>query len=137
MEENRSSLALPAGKGKILIVEDEEIVRKLTRSALEESGYQIIEARNGAEAIELFKKENMKIDLIMTDIVMPEMSGFELYKNLSKILAQPPKFLFTSGYLEDERIKSDSFDISQNFIAKPFWVNELILKIQEILSAEM
>lgn len=136
VREKKPPFTLPTGKGKILIVEDEEIVRKLIHSALEESGYQIIEARSGVEAIDLFKKENVKVDLIMTDIVMPEMSGFELYKNLSKILARPPRFLFTSGYLDDERIKNVSFDISQNFIAKPFWVNELIQKIHEILSVE-
>lgn len=135
-ENNGSLIPLPAGKEKILIVEDEEIVRRLTRAALEESGYQVVEARNGAEAIDILKKENVKIDLIITDIVMPEMSGFELYQNLSQMFAQPPKFLFTSGYLEDERIKNVNIDISQNFIAKPFWVNELILKIQEVLGLD-
>lgn len=135
-EGNESPHLLPVGKGKILIVEDEKILRRLTRSALEESGYQVLEAKNGSEAIKLFKKENPKIDLVMTDVVMPGMSGFELYKNLTQFIPNLPKFLFTSGYLEDERINNVSFDISQNFIAKPFRLDALIQKIQEILSFE-
>lgn len=121
------------GKETILIVEDEELVRKLTRDALLASGYQVIEARNGAEAIKLFENEDFKIDLLMTDIVMPEMSGFELFKRLSELNCAKPKFLFTSGYFEDERIQNTSFDISENFIQKPFRLDELIRKIQKIL----
>ncbi|MBX7173876.1 MAG: PAS domain S-box protein [Pyrinomonadaceae bacterium] len=131
--ETEFSESLLTGKETILIVEDEELVRKLTRDALLASGYQVIEARNGAEAIKLFENEDFYIDLLMTDIVMPEMSGFELFKKLSQLNCAKPKFLFTSGYFEDERIQNTSFDISENFIQKPFRLDELIHKIQTIL----
>lgn len=133
--ENESIRDLPQGRETILIVEDEELVRNLTRDALLSNGYQVIEAQNGAEAVKLFEKNSAKIDLLMTDVVMPEMSGYELFRKLSNTSAELPKFLFTSGYLEDERVKNTGFDISRNFIQKPFQLNELILKIQEILTA--
>nr|HQU86368.1 response regulator [Pyrinomonadaceae bacterium] len=123
------------GKGTILIVEDEILVRNLTRDALRENGYDVIEAANGAEAFNLFEKKKIIVDLLITDIVMPRMSGYELVAKL-KDHKPPLKVLFTSGYLEDERIKNASFDISHNFIQKPFQLKDLMLKIQEILASE-
>ncbi|MBS1797490.1 MAG: response regulator, partial [Acidobacteria bacterium] len=133
-EESESAKDLPRGSETILVVEDEDLVRSLTRDALEASGYRVIEARNGAEAVRLFEKEHPRIDLLMTDIVMPGMSGYELFEKISKGSFKPPKFLFTSGYLEDHRIKSGRFEIGSNFISKPFQLKDLIFKIQEILS---
>ena len=120
----------------VLIVEDEELVRNLTRDALEASGYEVIVAHNGAEAIELFEKEGFRVDLLMTDVVMPGINGYELFEKLSSTVPNLPKFLFTSGYLEDHRIRNPSFDIGENFIQKPFQLKELILKIQEILAPD-
>lgn len=133
-DQSASFISLPGGKERILIVEDEELVRNLTAEALKVSGYEAVQARRASEAILLLERENYMFDLIITDIVMPEMSGYELFKEVSGKTSKLPKFLFTSGYLEDERIKNMSFDISEYFIQKPFQINELIIKIQEILA---
>lgn len=123
-----------SGNPVILVVEDEELVRNLMADALQACGYDVFTACNGAEAIRLIEKENLRVDLLITDIVMPEVSGYELFRSLSESMPDPPKFLFTSGYLEDERIKNSGFEIGSNFIQKPFQLNQLALKVQEILS---
>src|SRR5262249_17495726 len=89
-----------AGSETILLVEDEDIVRALSRQVLESCGYNVVEATTGAAAIKIIREGNFDFDLLMTDVVMPQMSGPELAEHLVKI--RPGlKVLFTSGYLEE------------------------------------
>lgn len=123
------------GSETILLAEDEDMVRALTSQILEEYGYTVIEARDGVEALDLYKNRNRNIDLLMTDVVMPHMDGRELAEH---ILKDDPQIhvLFTSGYTDDEVIRHKVIATNTNFIQKPFTFDELAYKIREILSAK-
>lgn len=132
-DENDVSENLLQGEETILIVEDEQIVRQLTKNFLESYGYTVIVAQNGEEALDIFRSEKNKIDLLLTDVVMPSMGGYELAEKLSEEFPGL-KTLFMSGYTDDSRIKKADFEMSDNFIQKPFELKALGYKIREILS---
>jgi len=120
------------GSETILLVEDQHIVRKLTREILESYGYKVIEARNGEDALGIYAKNNYPIDLLLTDVVMPKIGGFELAEKLLKITPQI-RVLFTSGYTENSKVKHNLINTVTNFIQKPFAPESLALKVREIL----
>lgn len=126
---------LPNGTELILLVEDEQRVRDLTRKLLEFCGYTIIEAKNGIEALKICDESSDKIDLVMTDVVMPQMGGREL---AGRIAAQYPhiKILFTSGYADDLIVKHDVNEANTDFIQKPFTLETLALKVRKVLDLE-
>jgi PAS domain S-box-containing protein len=116
----------------ILLVEDEPIVRELSRQLLESCGYRVIEASDGPEAMELHKGYAGKIDLLLTDVVMPQMSGRELADELLRI--QPDlKVLFASGYIDNSSWEHGTTDATARFIQKPFTYETLARRIREIL----
>jgi PAS domain S-box-containing protein len=123
--------AADAGKGEtILVVEDESSVRELACMALRKRGYQVLEAAHGPEAIKVWKKNHGKVDLLLTDMVMPNgMSGGELAKDL---MARNPrlKIIYTSGY-SPEILKQDSL-LSQgiNFLPKPYDLPALLKAVR-------
>lgn len=121
------------GSETILLAEDEDMVRTLTSQILEEYGYTVIEARNGIEALDLYKNSDRPIDLLMTDVVMPHMDGRELAEHISKDNPQI-QVLYTSGYTDDEIIRHNIIETNTNFIQKPFTFDELAYKIREILN---
>jgi two-component system cell cycle sensor histidine kinase/response regulator CckA len=123
------------GAETILLVEDEEIVRNFGREILEACGYRVIEAASGAEALEICEKNNLDIDLLLTDVVMPEMSGRELWEIMTKTRPQI-KVLFTSGYTDDKVVRSGITGDASNFLQKPFSINSLEQKVREVLDAE-
>jgi CheY-like chemotaxis protein len=127
-----TSVEMPKGTETILLVEDEEIVRKLTLKILEECGYTVIEAANGVEALELCDKGDCQFDLLLTDVVMPQMDGRELSERLKEILPNL-RVLFTSGYTDDAVIRHGVIEVNTNFIQKPFSAEGLAHKIREIL----
>jgi two-component system cell cycle sensor histidine kinase/response regulator CckA len=126
---------LQKGTETILLVEDEELVRKLSQQVLEACGYQVIEAKDGFEALELCQKSGSQIHLLLTDVVMPMMSGRELAE---KILQSFPhiKILFTSGYMDDAIVHHGVRDSELNFIQKPFTFDELSQKVRELLDSK-
>jgi CheY-like chemotaxis protein len=120
------------GAERILLVEDEEIVRNLSREMLETCGYEVIEASSGVEALEIYKQTAGKIDLLLTDVVMPQMGGRELAENL--VTLQPHiKVLFTSGYTDDSIVRHGINEADINFIQKPFTFDKLTNKIRDVL----
>jgi PAS domain S-box-containing protein len=119
------------GTETILLVEDEDMVRILAREVLETCGYNIIEARNGVEALS-FCSEDVHIDLLMTDVVMPEMGGRELAEKLVDRLPDL-KIVFTSGYSDDAVVRHGVIETNSNFIQKPFTPESLTRKIRELL----
>jgi PAS domain S-box-containing protein len=123
------------GTEKILLVEDDDIVRSLTREILEMSGYQVSTARNGVEALSVCQASECKFDLLVTDVVMPQMGGRKLAENLSEKMPKL-EILFTSGYTDDAIIRHGVIEISTNFIQKPFTANALLQKVREILDAD-
>jgi two-component system, cell cycle sensor histidine kinase and response regulator CckA len=116
----------------ILLVEDEELVRNLSRQVLETCGYGVIEAKDGFEAIELCHQNGKEIDLLLTDVVMPLMSGRELAEKI-KEMKPTIKILFTSGYTEDAVVRHGVSESEMNFIQKPFSFDELAKKVRTLL----
>lgn len=121
-----------SGNETVLLAEDEDMVRSLCRQVLESCGYNVVEARNGIEALELFNDSNTKIDLLMTDIVMPKMGGKELAENLKKLSPDLP-ILFMSGYPDDAVVRHGIIDADMNYLQKPFTFNDLTNKIRSLL----
>jgi two-component system, cell cycle sensor histidine kinase and response regulator CckA len=122
------------GQGTILLVEDEEGLRVLNARGLTSRGYTVLEAGNGVEAIEMLEKQGGHVDLVVSDVVMPEMDGPTLLKELRK--RNPAvKIVFVSGYAEDAFEKSLPEDERPNFLSKPFTLKQLIAKVKETMAA--
>ena len=120
------------GAETILLVEDEESVRQLVRETLETKGYRVLEADNGQAGLEAAVAHSGTIDLVITDVVMPEMSGRELAKRL--IEARPTiKVLYLSGYTEDAILSDGTVERGKAFLQKPFSLQSLSRKVREVL----
>jgi len=122
------------GSGTLLIVDDEEMVLKVGVKQLERLGYKVLAAQTGREAVERFEKNKDEIDLVILDIVMPEMGGGEVYDRLKKINPQV-KVLLSSGYSIDGQAGELLKRGCSGFIQKPFDLKRLSQKISEILSS--
>ena len=123
-----------AGDETILLVEDEEMIRPLVAEALRSYGYSVHEAENGSAAIELVRRLDEPIDLLLTDVVMPGMNGRELAE---KLLAENGGLavLYTSGYPADTILRHGVADSTVAYIEKPYLLDELGLKVRELLEA--
>ena len=131
-ETEAASAAFINGSGTILLIDDEKMILDVGIELLEELGYKVQSAMRGQEAIDLFKRDRGKIDLVIMDMIMPGMSGGETFDRLKKI--DPDiKVLLSSGY----SINSQAAKILQRgcdgFIQKPFNMNQLAEKVQRIL----
>ena len=125
---------VPGGTETILLVEDEDLVRNLARKILAKAGYTVIEAACGEEALSLARERSGRIDLLLTDVIMPGMNGRELFEEL-KDLKSDLKVLFMSGYSEDVIAHHGVLEEGTHFIEKPFAVDSLARKIREALAA--
>jgi CheY-like chemotaxis protein len=125
-------LTLPFGAEVILVVEDEAPLRKLARTCLESHGYTILEAANAAAATELFRQHSGKIDLLLTDVVMPGASGRTLAEGL---LEHWPnlKVLYMSGYTSDLIAQQGILNPGILLLEKPFTLQALLAKVREAL----
>ena len=121
------------GQGTILLVEDEEGLRSLNARGLRSRGYTVIEASNGIEALEALEQKDGAIDLVVSDVVMPEMDGPTL---LRAMRARNPdlKIIFVSGYAEDAFAKSLEENEKFDFLAKPFALSALVTKVKETMA---
>jgi len=120
------------GKETILVVEDNDSLRSVVVLALKKYGYQVLEAHNGGSALIVCEGHQGPIDLMVTDIVMPGISGNELADKLIKRYPEM-KILYISGYTDNCIIRHGVMDSSFHFLQKPFKVTQLLLKIREIL----
>ena len=119
------------GSETILLVDDEEGVRKLLTAVLHNGGYTVIEAANGLAALSVYEKNAHKIDLVLTDVVMPQMNGFELGLRLAE--KNPDiQVLYLSGY-RDSPISSAPGEPPKAFLNKPFTPDVLLTKVREVL----
>jgi PAS domain S-box-containing protein len=127
---------LTQGSETILLVEDEEVVRDMASEILRETGYQVLEASNGKKAIELSSRYSGEIHLMLTDVVMPQMSGRELAEQL---LTKRPEMnvLFMSGYTDDAIVHHGVLDEGTAFIAKPFSPEALTHKVRETIDSKV
>jgi two-component system, cell cycle sensor histidine kinase and response regulator CckA len=123
-----------AGTETILLVEDEPQLRELTASVLVARGYSVVEAKNSDEAEQLANKYGAKIQLLLTDVIMPGISGRELAKKL--LVRQPSlRVLYMSGYTYNVIAQGGTLERGVAFLQKPFTPRVLVEKVREVLDA--
>jgi nitrogen-specific signal transduction histidine kinase/ActR/RegA family two-component response regulator len=122
------------GDETVLLVEDEDDVRRLLNHVLQKRGYQVIEASNGEQALEVFGNRQSEIDLVLTDMVMPRMSGRELAKRISAIEPNT-KVMFMSGYTDDVLVRTGALRPGMSFLQKPLRPEVLAAKVREALDS--
>jgi CheY-like chemotaxis protein len=124
----------PGGSETVLLVEDEAAVRQFARRALESSGYCVITAGDGGEALAVAEQHPGPIHVLLTDVVMPGMGGPELARKLSQ--RRPSlRVLFCSGYTDDATVRDGVREEGTAFLQKPFAPEDLISKVREVLAA--
>jgi CheY-like chemotaxis protein len=123
------------GQGTILLVEDQASVRGLIKRVLMSSGYRVIEARRGPQALALADSQVRSIDLLITDVVMPGMSGSELAARLAARRAGL-RVLFISGYAPNATVQQAVLEPGAAFLQKPFSPAQIAARVDEILSAK-
>jgi signal transduction histidine kinase len=121
-----------SGSETILLVEDASFVRSLARLVLSNQGYRVIEAEDGPQAIQLCQKLGVPIDLVVTDVVMPEMSGHELVGHLQRLIPDA-RVLYCSGYFDDMVTRHGVLSSGANFLPKPYTPSTLVSKVREVL----
>jgi CheY-like chemotaxis protein len=138
--------ARPAERGKvggaiegedytILLVQGEGSVRNLAVSLLKGRGFNVLEASEGEEALRIHRGYSGPIDLLVTDVIMPKMSGTELAKALLKD-HKDMRVLYMSGYMQERRFKGITFEAPGDFISKPFQAKQFLAKVEQALAAE-
>ena len=122
--EGQDEVTPDRGSGVVLITEDEDTIRALSRRILEREGYTVLEARDGREAIRVASGYTGQIDLLITDMVMPNLGGSELFAHL-RLLRPDLRVLFVSGYTDDDMIRRGLKDEGSAFLQKPFTAKAL------------
>ena len=133
MTENKTGFeSIPTGTEKILVVDDEERSMSIMKVVLERLGYNVTAMTSSLEAMELFKKDPHRFDLLLTDLIMPQMSGDKLISEVIKIRPDVP-VIITSGFTDT--IVNDNFNQISNkaFIPKPFQPKELAKTVRQVL----
>jgi CheY-like chemotaxis protein len=123
------------GSETVLLVEDEESVRELVRETLKSKGYVVMEAADGTNGMKVAESHTGKIDMLITDVVMPGMSGRELAQRITAA-RQTIKVLFLSGYTEDAIIHEGVLEPGTAFLQKPFTLQALARKVRDVLHGE-
>ena len=135
---DRKSAARPAlspGSETVLVVEDEDAIRTLVCRVLQRSGYTVLQAKNGGEALTLCEGHAGRIDLLVSDVVMPVVSGGELARRLA--LERPDiKVLFMSGYTGNAIVHHGVIPAHMAILEKPFLTEALARKVREVLDRE-
>ena len=125
----------PAGGEVLLLVEDEDQVRTLARRILERHGYSILEARDGREALRIATSHSGPIDVLVTDVVMPELAGHQLFQELSATRPQL-RALYMSGYTEYDSLRRGLLRGETAFIQKPFTTTGLAQAVRAVLDGD-
>ena len=133
-EISRKEIKAPGGTETVLLVEDEEAVRSMVSKVLQNKGYRVLEASHGNEALEVCDKFEGPIHLMVTDVIMPQMSGRELAERLA--LVRPEMgVLYMSGYPDNTIVQHGVLEPGTAFLQKPFTISALELKVREILDS--
>jgi len=127
------SEAIIRGSETVLLVEDEQAVRRATAEFLRLQGYDVLEAKDGLDALSVARAQTAPLHLVVTDVVMPNMSGGELAKELGRV-RRDTKFLFVSGYAGKMVLDHKVVDLETNFLQKPYTLKQLSMKIRGALS---
>lgn len=131
LETKRKGRGIRAGKERILLVDDEAVVREVSREMLQAMGYQVLTAGDGDDAIRIFGEHAHRIDLVLLDLFMPRMGGEEVFERLKRINPDV-KVLLSSGSSFCGKTGKILGRGCQGFIQKPFMVEELSVKMREI-----
>ena len=124
-----------AGRETILLVEDEDLLLDLLKMVLESNGYQVLTAKDGNEAVDLYRKHHASIALVLSDVGLPNLGGFEAFMEMKKV-NPAVKSVFASGYFEPA-VKTQMLESgAKNFVQKPYDVNEILKKIREAIDAD-
>jgi PAS domain S-box-containing protein len=130
-----SEVARPnGGRETVLVVEDEDMVRRLARRVLSRQGYAVLDAATPADAVALVEQHEGTIDLLLTDVVLPEMNGRQLARRLTT-MRPSMKVLFTSGYSQDVIAHRGILDVGVSFLAKPWEPRRLAARVRETLDS--
>jgi len=124
--------AAPKGTETVLLVEDEEAVRKLTHAILSRKGFKVLVAGDGQEALETLQRHEGPVHLLLTDVVLPRMGGREIALQVTKLRPEI-KVLFTSGYSERAFVENGILEPGIVLLSKPFTPEELLRKVREVL----
>jgi CheY-like chemotaxis protein len=123
------------GKETVLLVEDQDQVRAVAQGILQRHGYCVITTGRPVDALSLCEEHDGPIDLLLTDVVMPQMSGVELAKRVSA-LRPDLKVLYMSGYTDDSVVRHGVLESEMAFVQKPFTPESLLGKVREVLDAK-
>jgi len=135
VQDREGRVAFAPGTGTILLVDDEEMILEVGREMLECMGYKALTAAGGREAVEVYEKNREEIDLVILDMIMPDMGGGPTYERL-KSLNPGVKVILSSGYSLDGEAAEMLERGCRTFIQKPFTMNQLSLRIREVLEAD-
>jgi two-component system, cell cycle sensor histidine kinase and response regulator CckA len=123
-----------ASKGRVLIVEDDDQVRTFIRTLLANNGYTVLEARTGMEGLKIAESEGSQVDLLLSDMLLPELSGFDLAQ---KVVERNPsvKVLFMTGYVEGDIVQRCISELGASFLDKPFKPSALLARVENAISS--
>jgi len=123
------------GTETIILVEDEDMVSELTKTILERSGYTVLTASNGKEALDLYEKERDRVALVILDLIMPGMGGEQCLEELRKIDPNV-KIVVTSGYPINGATKETIKSLASGFVGKPYNVKNILRAVRDALVSE-
>jgi CheY-like chemotaxis protein len=126
-------VALPAGSGTVLLAEDDHALRALTERVLLSAGFTVLPARSGSHALEIARNHAGRIDIVISDVVMPDLSGPDFVARLHRNRPEA-RVLYVSGYTDDEVMRRGVLAGEKAFLQKPFTPEQLLQKIREVMS---
>jgi two-component system, cell cycle sensor histidine kinase and response regulator CckA len=129
----RPNDAQPPDRETLLVVDDEEVVRKLAARMLVQQGYRVLEARHGQEAVRMLRRAAHRIDAVLTDVAMPGIGGRELGATIAHCWPRI-RVLYMSGFPSHKMVTEGSLDPSHPFIQKPFTSEQLGRRVRELLA---
>lgn len=127
-----AEVTMGEGKGTILLIDDEDMIREVVSGLLESLGYRILKADSGAEAVKIYQTNQNNIDLVILDMIMPGISGSETF-DLLKVINPAVKVILSSGYSQNDMAASILERGCLAFIQKPFSIKDISAKIQEVM----
>jgi CheY-like chemotaxis protein len=116
----------------VLLVEDDDQARELIRTILSQQGYLVLAAASGVEAVDIARKHPGRVDLLLSDMLLPEMSGYDTAQQVRSIHPDVP-VLFISGYIEGDIVEKALADLNASFLDKPFSPSDLTTKIRSLV----
>lgn len=120
---------------KVMVIDDEEIIRDLLKDILDMLGYDVLIADSPYEAIDLFKKEYETVDVVLLDMIMPQMNGRQLFKEL-KVIKPSVKGILLSGYSLEGEVEKSLYEGIIDFLQKPVSIKELSAVLEKVVNAD-